>query len=219
MMCCSYVEILERQQKQLVRGIRAIYDLHLERYTWNGPLPNHGYPPTHEILEYLGALDTGDSSDDEEGEIMHHFEEDISRLRSTITDSDQNQQRRNAHSADLHSPRHHDMPPSQRRQDYVGKSSRGNTKTSASSLRLIPDSLSTSRTSPSNSVDSQHSSTSIWLGQKQNLWSNKLLALGTNLMTSSDNDVLESPMQGAFEDSFLVDPWDPEEDIRQLLCT
>ena len=80
----SYVEILERQQKQLVRGIRAIYDRQLSAQPWTGPLRNKGYPRTHDILDYLGALEVESSSGDEACEVESPFEEDFEDLRRSI---------------------------------------------------------------------------------------------------------------------------------------
>ena len=75
---CSYVEMLEQQQTQLVNGLRELYQRSIEADNWMGaPLktaPN-GFPLTHDILERLGALKV-ESTDDYEP-----FEDDFEALQ------------------------------------------------------------------------------------------------------------------------------------------
>lgn len=56
---CSYVEMLENQQAQLVAGLQELYRRLQAGETWDGPVlkeTSRGTPLTHEILEHLGAL-------------------------------------------------------------------------------------------------------------------------------------------------------------------
>jgi hypothetical protein len=80
---CSYVEMLEQQQSQLVAGLRELYSRLQTGKGWPGaPLPEAqgGSPWTHDILERLDLLHSaGDGSGNYES-----FEEDCGRMQQQL---------------------------------------------------------------------------------------------------------------------------------------
>lgn len=80
---CSYVEMLEQQQSQLVAGLRELYSRLQNGQGWPGqPLreAQSGHPLTHDILERLDLLHpTSDSSSNYEG-----FEDDCNRMQQKL---------------------------------------------------------------------------------------------------------------------------------------
>lgn len=78
-----YVEMLERQQAQLVVGLQDLYRRTLTRQGWVGPAlqaSGSGHPLTHDILEGLGALQS-----DGHGE-LEGFVEDLNALQQRLID-------------------------------------------------------------------------------------------------------------------------------------
>ena len=212
-----YVEILERQQKQLVKGIRALYDRQVEGRAWNGPQGrNGGHPPTHEILEYLGALEIVDSSDDEDRDDSSHFEEDVRRLRQSVTASEGTQSSTIENDTAPVLSKQNDLIPNQRPRDYFGRTQIGYLDDPVGSPRSSAGSL-TTKTSPSTSIDSQHWSTSFWLEQNQSPWPEKGIMSTVDFTLCSDNELEDSPMPDRFDDPFLVPPWAPEEDLSGIM--
>ena len=100
----SYVELLERQQAQLVAGLRELYNRLQDDKGWPGsPLPKvqDGHPLTHDILEKLGLLhsssdnagnyegfeeDCNHSSSDNAGN-YEGFEEDCNRMQQRLLEN------------------------------------------------------------------------------------------------------------------------------------
>ena len=77
-----YVEMLERQQKQLVAGLQELYRRTQSGLGWDGPPlkeTGHGTPLTHDILERLGALKPSRHNLEAE-----HFEEDLHSLQRRL---------------------------------------------------------------------------------------------------------------------------------------
>ncbi|KAK2812176.1 hypothetical protein FQN50_001533 [Emmonsiellopsis sp. PD_5] len=87
----GYTETLERQQKQLVKGLQTLYDIVNNGGEFpGGPLEKHVeglHPYTHDILERLGALKLDE--DDDEGP----FEEDLNRLDQSLMNRRQQEDR------------------------------------------------------------------------------------------------------------------------------
>ncbi|KAI9834241.1 MAG: hypothetical protein M1819_003079 [Sarea resinae] len=78
----GYVEMLERQQAQLVAGLQEFYLRAQTGQSWvGGPLQeaDNGRPLTHEILKRLGALTQDNSEDD-----MDTFEEDLQAMQQRL---------------------------------------------------------------------------------------------------------------------------------------
>ena len=83
---CSYVEMLEQQQSQLVAGLRDLYSRLQNGQAWPGqPLreAQSGHPLTHDILERLDLLhSTGEGSSNYDG-----FEEDCNKMQQKLLES------------------------------------------------------------------------------------------------------------------------------------
>ncbi|KZF18878.1 hypothetical protein L228DRAFT_251744 [Xylona heveae TC161] len=80
----GYVEMLERQQAQLVAGLQELYKRSLSGQGWSGaPLreSTNGHPLTHDILERLGALKPNSKDFEEE------FEEDLLLLQRRLLEN------------------------------------------------------------------------------------------------------------------------------------
>lgn len=80
---CSYVEMLEQQQSQLVAGLRELYTRLQKGQSWPGaPLRNAqgGHPLTHDILERLDLLHPSNDS----GSNYDGFEEDCNRMQQKL---------------------------------------------------------------------------------------------------------------------------------------
>lgn len=78
----SYVELLEIQQQQLVKGIQKLYQYTTEGTAWIGaPLKetNDGRPLTHDILERLGVMEPDDLTP------RHAFEADLEALQQKLS--------------------------------------------------------------------------------------------------------------------------------------
>ncbi len=74
--------MLEQQQAQLVAGLQELYRRTQTGEGWEGaPLKesSHGTPLTHDILESLGALNSGRQNLD-----VEHFEEDLNSLQRRL---------------------------------------------------------------------------------------------------------------------------------------
>ena len=199
-----------------MKGIRAIYDLQIGGHTWGGPLPHNGYPPTHVILEHLGALDVDDSSDDDEREDICQFEEDIRRLRKSVGDRNDTMQSDAPRLVAATITKQQKLRPVQSSKEYFD-SARLSEGTNGTPPSRSPDSLTTSQTSPATSLDSQHWSTSIWLDQKPSHWLEKGSISMGELTKRNENEFVDSPMQDGFDDPFLIAPWDPDEDLSSLI--
>ena len=80
---CSYVEMLEQQQSQLVAGLRELYIRLQTGQGWPGqPLreAQNGHPLTHDILERLDLL----HGPNENVSNYENFEEDCSRMQRKL---------------------------------------------------------------------------------------------------------------------------------------
>lgn len=78
----SYVELLEIQQQQLVKGIQQLYQYIKEEKAWIGaPLKeaNDGRPLTHDILERLGVMEPEDLTS------RHAFDADLDVLQQKLS--------------------------------------------------------------------------------------------------------------------------------------
>ncbi|KAJ9602021.1 Fluconazole resistance protein 1 [Cladophialophora chaetospira] len=78
----SYVELLEIQQQQLIKGIQKLYQYMKKETAWIGaPLKetNDGRPLTHDILERLGVMEPEDLTS------RHAFEADLEVLQQKLS--------------------------------------------------------------------------------------------------------------------------------------
>lgn len=84
----GYVEILERQQDQLVAALRQSYRLLKEANAWSGPplAETDGHPLTHDLLAALHVLEP----DYEITKANTIFEEDYDKIRSSLIDQRRN---------------------------------------------------------------------------------------------------------------------------------
>ena len=181
----------------------------------SGPFPDNGYPPTHEILEYLGALDVESSSDEDDEEEIGQFEDSIHQLRRSVTGRVGTRPPQSPQQESSGILKQHELLPNQRPEQYFGRAHQINKAEDTNFSRRSPDSLTTSKTSPSTSVDSQRWSTSLWLEARQSTWHEKSEIFVADGSVDCD-ELLESPMHDAFSDPFLAAPWDADEDLCQL---
>ncbi|KAL9131894.1 MAG: hypothetical protein Q9217_000254 [Psora testacea] len=212
----GYVEILERQQRQLVRGIRALYDRQLSAQPWTGPLPHKGYPSTHDILEYLGALELEDSSGDEACEDQSHFEENFHDLRQSVVKKDKDGTQAQSSTNSVSSPTQGPLG-QEHSQGYFSNEQ----ALSMSPLSTPPDlspSDQTSLTSPATSTTTEHWSTKDWpapFPQQQIPLEPvaKSLDPPEGLSIHYRSGYAGIPMQNPF-DPYLVPPWEPDEELN-----
>ena len=92
--CASYVQMLERQQVQLIAGLQELYNRTQTGVGWTAPPlepVNYGQPLTHKILDGLGVLRTEEWED---GAVQNglprwrSFEEQIQQGSGIINDDD-----------------------------------------------------------------------------------------------------------------------------------
>ena len=210
-----YVEVLERQQKQLVRGIRALYDAQIAHRPWTGPLTVNGYPPTHEILEHLGVLEIEDSSEDEDFEDEPHFEENVQQLRHSILKKGDPAHSIRPDSTYSSLIAQHTLLQNQHPRDYFGKTQLASTRDTSSTPSLSPDSLNTARTSLSTSLETKHwppHTLSSPASQRCPDALDKIFVSGDGASLSYESDLDGNLMQDTFGSSYLTAPWESGED-------
>ena len=199
----------------MVKGIRALYDRQLGTSQWTGPLPQNGYPPTHEILEYLGALELEESSEDEDLEENTYFEESVHHLRRSIMAKEDATQIALAGTMGSPFASQHNLLQNQHPRDYFGKIQPVNSEDIPRIPSLSPDSQGTARHSSSTSLDEQNWITKDWPGQDlpPSLSPNKSFSSGLAPALCYSNDLDECLMQDALEDQYLMAPWKPNDDF------
>ena len=194
-----------------MKGIQLLYDAQIARQPWTGPLPSSGYPPTHEILEHLGALEVEESSEDEENEDDAHFQENVKRLRHSIIDKDDAAQGSQPEAIGSSMSVQHTLLQNQHPKDYFGKTQLAVAMESSSAPSLSPDSLATANTSPSLSLDWSPNDLDEPSIQERRHSPSKIFVTGNGLSLSYENYLNDGLMQNAFEDSYLVAPWEPSD--------
>ena len=198
-----------------MKGIRLLYDAQVARKPWKGPLPFSGYPPTHEILEHLGALEVIESSEDEEHEEENPFQENVKQLRHSIENRDGTAHSTQPEAIGSAVAVQHTLLQNQHPRDYFGKTQLASAVDSSSTSSLSPDSLTTANTSPSISLDADYWSTNGLpepANRERRLPPSKLFFAENGLSLSFENELDDKLIQDTFEDSYLVAPWEPSDD-------
>ena len=106
--------------------------------------------------------------------------------------------------------------PNQRPQDYYRKTPSLDLTEYPSPPSLSPTSLTAAQSSPSTSVDSKRWASTGWMMERPALFPGKPSIATTELINCSDLELDDSPMQDAFEDTFLVASWDPDEALNDF---
>ncbi|KAL9096812.1 MAG: hypothetical protein Q9163_006398 [Psora crenata] len=216
----GYVEILERQQKQLVKGIRAIYDRQLGGQPWTGPVPQEGYPSTHDILDYLGALEVEDSSEDEACDDEFQFNASVHDSRQSFANQEDDWTQAPTSAVSLPPParprvwrEHH--------QNYFSNKQPISMSPLSTPPTLSP-SAQTSGTSPTLSTTPEHWTSRDWLEpfleqqiQPDPLSKSHPLPKGPSVYYGTG---YESATQNMF-DPYLVSPWQLDEEFSAFAYT
>ena len=160
-----------------------------------------------------------DDSSDDECESSSQFEENLHQLRGSFDSQSQTSTKENKPERRLNSlpsPSQMTILPNQRPRDYYGKTPSLNFAEYPSTPNLSPTSLTATQSSPATSVDSNRWTSTRWMGERQSMFSGKPSISTNDLVNCSDLEFDDSPMQDAFEDTFLVASWDPHEALSEL---
>lgn len=156
-----YVEILERQQVWLVRGLRELYRRTIESGVWPGDqleLETNGHLLTHDLLARLGVLDQTKG---------FCFEEDTQSLCSRDPDDARDSPRllQTRSSSSLDSSVHQHMPTASRAGEHMNAGSEDNIEPQLGNYGLVftPRSVKGADSSPT-SLDVRQHRQQQWVG-------------------------------------------------------
>lgn len=182
-----------------------MYDRHLSGKCWDGPFPDNGHPSTHEILDFLGALDMETSDDDDEE--REQFEDSLRQLRTAMSrkgSAEEDYSPRRAASLSLQ----HSQLADCHNESMVESALHSGRQGQIGDPRESPESLTYSETSLSASDDARHWSGPDWLETRQGILTEGLEIPKTDNLAKRNDPLLGFLVHETFNDPFLSPPWD-----------